>query len=521
MQRMSVLRVLWVVVLIKLTDIQKLQLTTALAGVLHNSEYSPATSSLMNFDVRLFPNKRRGHGHSGTGALTLTTEALGLKFLYDYGQPEARSTISLGNRVIKFSKSKRNARSDVVETIRHMPYRHPEVLEERERRARELQANSISVRTVQFGWECRDSVFSVEWEKKDYVDACAVTFSDDPRELRIKYFAPNETRIIAIRFAQISWTATSISVRGRPTIFLSLTKPPSFESEATPERMGQIQASLRPNGSVYDIEPRHRLVAFDDECAQVAPYTSLAIRLICKSETDVIQFRRLGKVAQLPEPQDFDYSVEYRGLFSDFKLAALQEWLRVLNFEVAFQVESITRALILDVSEMLELQVDINRLARIQGAEYTAAFLRHFSARARILSWDYNDSNESKETVPDCFKRCLAEFKFSDKTARASGDPVFDCLHVVQTPTTMYLEGPFPERSNRVIRTYPDHHFDFLRVGFADENRLSYRFDREVNGRAFIANRVGGALHAGVTVAGREFEFLAYSQSALKEHSVR
>jgi hypothetical protein len=138
------------------------------------------------------------------------------------------------------------------------------------------------------------------------------------------------------------------------------------------------------------------------------------------------------------------------------------------------------------------------------------------------LFWGYNDLNESKETVLQCFCRSLAEFKLHPPTpALTARDVVFDCLHLIQTPTTIRLDGPFPERSNRVLRSYPGHHLNFLRVSFVDETHLQYRFDREVDGRDFIAARVGSALLSGISVAGRIFRFLAYSQSALKEHAVR
>jgi RNA-dependent RNA polymerase len=503
-----------------LTFPQKNQVTVAIANILHSPEYSVYSLALVNFDVRLFPKRGRGQGHSGMGALTLPTEELGRQFLQNYGGPMAPKILTIANRAIHFEKSKKEARSDVVESIRHLPYADPKELEKREKRAAELRATSISVRTIQFGWECRDSVLSVEWEKKDYIDACGIFFRDDPRELRIKYFAPTETRIIAVRFSLINWTATSLSVLGQPTVFLSLHLPPSFESEMTPEKM-QVTQMMRPNGTVYDIEPRRRLIAFDDEHARVAPYTSLAIRLVCSKDADVMTFRRLSRVAQLHEPLDFDYPVEYRELFSARNLNMLQVWLRDLDFEVGFQVESLTRALVVDVQEMLDLRADINDLVEEKGAHYASMLLRHFAAQARTLFWGYNESKESKETVQQCFQRSRTEFKLQAlPPTLTTAEAVFNCLHVIQTPTTISLDGPFPERSNRVLRSYPGHHLNFLRVSFVDETRLQYRFDREVDGREFIKYRVGGALLSGIYVAGRLFTFLAYSQSALKEHAV-
>jgi len=80
--------------------------------------------------------------------------------------------------------------------------------------------------------------------------------------------------------------------------------------------MDQIRRSqqVRFNGTVYDIEPRQRLSAFDDEYVRIAPYASLAIRLICRDGHDVLRFRRLCRDGQM-EPSDFDYPVEYRVFF--------------------------------------------------------------------------------------------------------------------------------------------------------------------------------------------------------------
>jgi hypothetical protein len=85
----------------------------------------------------------------------------------------------------------------------------------------------------------------------------------------------------------------------------------------------------------------------------------------------------------------------------------------------------------------------------------------------------------------------------------------------------MTLQGPFPEQSNRVIRRYDStDHESFLRVTFRDDNDLQLRFDRDIDGPGFIRDRFGRFLKKGLSIAGRTFNFLAYSQSALKEHSV-
>jgi RNA-dependent RNA polymerase len=80
----------------------------------------------------------------------------------------------------------------------------------------------------------------------------------------------------------------------------------------------------------------------------------------------------------------------------------------------------------------------------------------------------------------------------------------------------MILEGPYVIQSNRVIRQWADYQDNFIQVDFRDEDRLQYRWDREVDGRSFLEQRVGGILKNGFELAGKKFEFLAYSSSALQ-----
>ena len=64
-------------------------------------------------------------------------------------------------------------------------------------------------------------------------------------------------------------------------------------------------------------------------------------------------------------------------------------------------------------------------------------------------------------------------------TPRPTDGSLYEAFHVDVTPTTLHLDGPFIEQSNRVIRAYDEHEDRFLRVCFVDEARLQYCFDHE------------------------------------------
>ncbi|KDQ63790.1 hypothetical protein JAAARDRAFT_120957 [Jaapia argillacea MUCL 33604] len=473
------------------------QVEREIALVLHAPDFTPSSSIPLNFKVVLFPGQRgSGRLHSGRGKLTLPMESVGTRFLSDYGGAEPHRTIVVLNRRIQFEKSRKEPRAGEVEEIRRMPYRDLRAREEQARRTDELQSNSVSVRSLQFGWECRDGVFSPEWERVCSYP-CHLTFSEEGRELRIKQLNPLETLIIAVRFSQIDWVSAVMGQSNEPVLFFSMMSPPLFESELPPILAQGVLAMQGPRfrGTIYDVSPRKRLTAFDNHHSPIAPYVSLALRVVCQSRQDLVTFRHLCKHAHGLTPTNFDYPVEHRQLFATPVLEMYNRWLPTLDWPVAFQVEALTYNLTLDVKEMLTLRAPIEELVRDHGSLYASEFLRHFRSEARILY----DSEPIPPTVSDA---------------------LFDCLRVTVTPTGFHLDGPFPEQSNRVMRKHPDNHDSFLRVNFVDETLLQFRFDREVDGPGFIKDRVGGALHNGLHIGGRFFQFLAYSQSALKEHAV-
>ena len=84
--------------------------------------------------------------------------------------------------------------------------------------------------------------------------------------------------------------------------------------------------------------------------------------------------------------------------------------------------------------------------------------------------------------------------------------------------------GTLYDTAQRVIRRYQNHDTrlveHFVRVEFREEDRLTYRWDGKVDGTWFLQRRVGGILREGFELGGRTFEFLAYSQSSLREHAV-
>ena len=202
------------------------------------------------------------------------------------------------------------------------------------------------------------------------------------------------------------------------------------------------------------------------------------------------------------------------GFFSDRDLLQVQRWIKTMDWKNAFQIEACLRSGFLTTHDLLvTLHKPIEQAIHYYGAE-ASEFLRLFSVALKMRKVD--------EEVGDLFARTRSNHPRIEPLRLAPGH--ISCHHVIITPSRILLEGPYTTQSNRVIRRYqgrdPSLTERFVRVEFRDEDRLAYRWDGDVDGTWFLQQRVGGILRHGFELAGRAFEFLAYSSSALRNHSV-
>lgn len=85
------------------------------------------------------------------------------------------------------------------------------------------------------------------------------------------------------------------------------------------------------------------------------------------------------------------------------------------------------------------------------------------------------------------------------------------------TPTTIYINSPTLETSNRVIRKYREHEDRFLRVKFTDERYRGSLMGSDDNGMDELYARVKRALQQGIDIGDRHYEFLAFGNSQFRE----
>ena len=92
--------------------------------------------------------------------------------------------------------------------------------------------------------------------------------------------------------------------------------------------------------------------------------------------------------------------------------------------------------------------------------------------------------------------------------------------HATVTATSLLLNTPSIEISNRVIRRYRHYSDRFLRVRFEDDDYRGQTklYSASNNRMTLIFERVKRAMKCGLIVAGRKYEFLAWGNSQLRDH---
>ncbi|KAJ3989755.1 RNA dependent RNA polymerase-domain-containing protein [Lentinula detonsa] len=505
-------------------EVDKWELITELANILHKDPFKQSRPDRkLNFDVHLFSHEGGDRcTHTGTGILKVPSKKIGVQFLKHVGDNPVR----IRRKKIAFRDNHKSPPERETAMLQKAPWVDPDAEKDREWRMFELgQGPGIRVVTVQFGVLFQDRnarpgesrKYSIEWEK-DYTSQgqAWLKFEYDHKLLKIEVgdrLSKTVGSNIILYFANISKIAVGYEY-GRAFIIFDTYTPPIFEEvdfyrATTDNARGDRVRFKRRIGSVEHHETH----------AGVAPFAH-TLRLLLPNNnqsdgSDVIdKFRSLCDIAQLNTTIRLA-KVEAAGwkFFSGTALRAWTAYTAKHDWPVAFQLESLLHNGILHTRELMDMSPRIEALCEKYGSDYVGDLLRRYP---EFLS----DPNRlSAETPAQCLERVLSKLIRLKEKTQSSASGIFQCYHAIVTPTRMLLEGPYAGDSNRIIRQYAGYEDHFLRVAFSDEDRMRLRWDREYDGHVFLEERIGGLLK-GFELAGRRFEFLAYSTSALREHSV-
>jgi hypothetical protein len=192
-----------------------------------------------------------------------------------------------------------------------------------------------------------------------------------------------------------------------------------------------------------------------------------------------------------------------------------------LPFPVKFQMNRLSRNGYLSPVLVMGLLPAVRDMVLHRGSDVVAHALRKLARSLPIFPDTHNPY-----TTSSLESELLT---FADEYDSGASDNPYELVkkhkHVklvhraVITPTGIYLEGPDPEPSNRILRRYSDHNDHFMRVVLCDEDGCSFRYDPAASQDIVYDQRFRAMLKRPLFIAGKAYDFFGFSHSALRNHT--
>ena len=503
----------------------------ALAEKLHRPPFP--TDPPLNFHIHLFKKK-------GCGMLTLPTQGVGNTFLLTYGH----TSISVNGRMIKFRLSDKPVNEGRVRHIRSVSWEDPEVLETRNRQKAE-DSQPINLQGYAFGHFCRDGSFLVD---SDTLGNGNIACDLDLRKIRLTVLrsrsdisSDSELDLSNIFASVLSTTSTSRklasytpsqikkviatdpSQTGPYLVILDSDTPPIFESQVPTDSFYTLIGLEDPDSKQSSL----RMPSLHDD--RQMPPSCHSLCLTFSSHDETLIFLERCKKLGLTSHQTREDGTRIRHESHNNAMAELDRQLIAMKFELAFEVEKAVLNGDLEPFEVFSLSSTIQSLSSTPSGLPPAAF-RYFVTKLQGSHPSRRRRMHSRRPMPspthisldqqliDATKYYSVESGFKI-TPYLVSPATFESYHLIVTPTSRYLEGPIPDQSNSVLRRFGNHEC-FLRVSIQDERRSKLRREPGIEISKLLQSRFGVLLTHGLHLGGRQYEFLGYSMSGLREHSV-
>lgn len=509
----------------------ELDVQIAIAAKLHGPPFP--TNPRTNFEIELFGRKGKKFG-----MLTLPSADLCQTFLTLYGS----SGIDVKGRRTYFSPNTRLPNQAAVERVRSSEWEDPEIM--RQRRAQMATVSSpIKLHKYSFGRFCRDGTFSAETEGSGFV-----TCDPELRQLQVKLVKPTSTTLeqlfSSMEFGDpeaedyVRYSSSHISAMAVPDattngpfcVFIESNLAPIFERKTT--TIDPITTDESVNSVRLECLPGHRLM----------PVVYYALCLAFVKQSDLDTFLQRAKLLHLRTPHRRTIPIVHRKLYSETNLAQLDRLIKSLDFTLAFEVEKALCSGLLDPVEILESLS--NELPKLQTTHtsFAANIFRQFANSLPVPSLlgyiphhrptrrrrrrgrgrrRYQDPEPNVQTLVKQLDEATSAYiaeEYRPKSRFAPSPAIYQSYHVIVTPCTRFLEGPLPDQSNSVLRHWGNHE-SFLRISFQEENHGLLRREPGLSLDELLRSRFRKVLVCGLCVAGRDFRFLGYSMSGLREYS--
>ncbi|OCK84898.1 RdRP-domain-containing protein [Lepidopterella palustris CBS 459.81] len=320
-----------------------------------------------------------------------------------------------------------------------------------------------------------------------------------------------------------------------PTISFTLSAPPKIYQEVEvgsfsgTEGLALGMDNLSIN-SPKDKPKRERLFEIDEKHGRVVSFC-MVYRVVLSNAQDILTVNQLlDKTPSLPSVQLVPTKTIIPRLSLEKCLQDLKVTLgnynqsRTMDFGLLFQLYSLAQNAILPPATVTKLLPRVQRLVSTHGPLGTLKMTVAVHTLASQIPVP-GATVEAKEYDLDTLEAQLNEIagrftKEGTKYDLADRHKHLALVHkVTVSPCGIFLAGPEPESTNRVLRKYPDYADHFLRVVFADENGDSIHFDGRASQQRIFHERFKKILDHGIDIGGRLFTFLGFSHSSLRSQT--
>ena len=502
------------------------EIIVQLARLLHTPPFP--LNPPVNFEAKLI-YRNGSNRHKGCGLLTLPQAHLGETFLRVYGQS---GLLCKGRRVV-FQQSRNPLQRGVVERLLAKPWQDPDILA-RERQRRAMNSVPLPI-DFSFGRHRLDGTFCGNIDSSgvgkiacniDLGQLKLVVNQDTPEYQDIDNFSLLFNRLFAPQMSaiympnQIKSVVIGSSQIHPPRAFIQSSTPPIFEEEQEPP-------SFLPDKFVM-VNKRSSSLYGD---RQMPPGCNV-LCLKFFSRDDLETFIHGCKELHLPSVRRQEIEVTMDTPYSESNVALFDTLLGSMEFPLAFQAEKAVVDSILEPLEIVSLGEKLQELQGSYSGAHAAEIFRYFlqtlverdhdlpSRRRRKAL--HRMAKDRRPTLLQQFDIAITAYAAKQTRTRPftfTTATYFESYHLIITPSTRILDGPLPDQSNSVLRRFENHNC-FVRVSFHDEYRSKLRRDFDLDISNLLKSSIRSPLTQGLRLAGRKYEFLGYSMSGLREHSV-
>jgi hypothetical protein len=315
-----------------------------------------------------------------------------------------------------------------------------------------------------------------------------------------------------------------------PTITFSLQCPPNFYREATADIVELMKYTGLLNPQLPIKPPKKKRVTSINRAHSAIVATCFVYQIQLADHRQLPEVFRLLQgnrstattTISRPTPTAAP-SVRLASTFQqlDAILAQTSPY-SMLPFDVKFQLLRLARNGALQPDQVIEILPTCILLQANHDSQTIVESLRRLYRGINLTGPHSDPLDHSITTITNNLLNYAQEYdrsKSENPHNLANRHSHIVLVHkLTVTPTAVYLEGPEPEVSNRVLRQYQTHSDYFLRATFIDEDGEPVRYDPQSN-QTEIYLRFRTFMESEYFIAGRGYSFLGFSNSSLRSHT--